>query len=242
MRLLLVTNDYPPRPGGIQQYLGNLVSRHDGPARVLAPSDPAAPATPEVVRGARGWMLPTPSTRAWIIDHVAGFKPDVVVYGAPTPLAQLGPAVRHRTGVPFIVMTHGAEVTVPGVVPGLRQILAWTFRRADGLFAVSRYTARRVAAISGCDALVLGAGVDTDAFHPAEPAGRRGQITIGCVSRFTPRKGHIRVIAAAEGLSCPTCTVVSTCLSCRPDRAGWASRSRALASSTSKPPRPVCLS
>ena len=42
MRLLLITNDYPPQQGGIQQYLGDLVAAHDGEVLILAPADGAA--------------------------------------------------------------------------------------------------------------------------------------------------------------------------------------------------------
>lgn len=198
MRVLMVTNDYPPDPGGIQQYLANLVQRHEGPIRVLGPAHPGAADPPYVFRGRRSWMLPTPATRRWVVQHVHEYRPDVVIYGAPTPLAQLGPAIRTQTKVPFVVMTHGAEVTLPAVVPGLRQILAATLRAADAVFAVSRYTAARVEGLSGAKPVVLGAGVDTDLFHPA--ARTTGPVTIGCVSRFIPRKGHLRVIAAAEEL------------------------------------------
>ena len=46
MRLLVVTNDYPPKPGGIQQWLGNVVDHFEGEVRVLAPAD--GPATNEL--------------------------------------------------------------------------------------------------------------------------------------------------------------------------------------------------
>lgn len=199
MRVLLVTNDFPPKPGGIQQYLGNLVERFQGEVRVLAPAHPGAPEVEEVVRGNRTFLWPTRATRRWIGAQVADFGPDVVVFGAPHPLAQLGPSLRRISGIPYGVMTHGAEVTVPAILPGLRQILAATFRRADLLFAVSRSTAARVSALSGRPAVVLGAGVDLEAFRPA--ARNDGKVVIGCVSRFIPRKGHTRVIAAAERLA-----------------------------------------
>ena len=211
MRLLLVTNDYPPRPGGIQQYLGNIVARHEGPVRVLGPADANATAPGdrldrpeglvEVVRGRRTWMVPTAAWRRWVLQHVETFRPDVVVYGAPTPLAQAGARIRSATSVPFVVMTHGAEVTLPAAVPGLRHILATTFRSADLMFAVSRFTAGRVAAVSGVDPVVLGAGVDIEAFRPVASDRGAGPVRLVCVSRFTPRKGHDRVIEAAELLA-----------------------------------------
>ncbi|MDH3499058.1 MAG: glycosyltransferase family 4 protein [Acidimicrobiia bacterium] len=199
MRVVLVTNDFPPKAGGIQQYLGNIVARHDGPITVLAPADARAGTAPDVFRGDGQWMVPTRAVKEWISAHVTAVGADVVVYGAPTPLAQAGPTIRRRTRVPFVVMTHGAEVTLPAMLPGARQFLRHTFQAADGIFAVSRYTAAQVSSIARVPATVLGAGVDIEAFRPGTPT--TDGITIGCVSRFIPRKGHIRVIEASEELA-----------------------------------------
>lgn len=198
MRVLLVTNDYPPRPGGIQQYLGNVVAHTTADVRVLGPSD--VEASRQVVAGHRRYMLPTTRTRRWVESHLLDFQPDVVVFGAPHPLAQLGPRLADRHRVPYVVMAHGAEVTLPGAVPGLRQLLGRTFARAGLVFAVSEYTARKVAAMSGARTAVLGAGVDLGVYAPAARPDD-GVMTILCVSRFVPRKGHVRVIEAADRLA-----------------------------------------
>ena len=64
MRVLLVTNDYPPKPGGIQQYLAGLVGELDAEIRILAPGDEGT-APGEVHRGHRRFMWPTRSVRRW---------------------------------------------------------------------------------------------------------------------------------------------------------------------------------
>ena len=204
---MLVTNDYPPKPGGIQQYLSNLAAHSGASFRVLAPAHPGAPSEPGVVRSADSFMLPTPRTYRRLAGRIREFEPEAVVFGAPHPLAQLGPRITRAFGLPYAVIAHGAEVTLPAAVPLLRQTLGWTFRRAALVFAVSDYTARRAAAMGAAEVAVLGAGVDLDAFHPvdAEGGGRRGGgegggLVLGCISRFVPRKGHLRVLAAAERL------------------------------------------
>ena len=70
MRLLLVTNDYPPKPGGIQQTLVNLIDRWTDPVRVLAPCYPTAGLDPRVVRHRRAFLWPTPGVRRWIEEQV----------------------------------------------------------------------------------------------------------------------------------------------------------------------------
>ena len=61
MRVLLITNDYPPRPGGIQQYLAGLVDAIEGPVRVLAPRD--RDDRGETIRDRRRFMWPTRRVR-----------------------------------------------------------------------------------------------------------------------------------------------------------------------------------
>ncbi|MCK5440094.1 MAG: glycosyltransferase, partial [Gemmatimonadetes bacterium] len=164
MRLLLITNDYPPGPGGIQQTLLNLVDRWTDQIRVLAPSHPGAESDQRVVRYERTFMWPTRWVRRWIEAQITDFRPDVILFGAPHPLAMLGPGLRKRTGRPYAVMTHGADVTVPSVIPGFRQSLTWALRSADTVFAVSRFTGDRVARLTGNGVHVLGAGADTEVF------------------------------------------------------------------------------
>ena len=203
VRALLVTNDYPPEAGGIQQYLSNLVAHTSASIRVLGPRHPSAPPEPHVVRGRSSYMLPTGRTYGWVADHVRDFAPDVIVFGAPHPLAQMGPRLAADTGLPYVVIAHGAEVTLPAAVPVLRQILRWTFRKAALVLTVSSFTAGRVADLGAPETQVLGAGVDLSTFRPDDGPGDGSEgrpVVIGCISRFVPRKGHLRVLAAAERL------------------------------------------
>jgi phosphatidylinositol alpha-1,6-mannosyltransferase len=198
-RVLLVTNDYPPRPGGIQQYLGNLVAVLGGDVLVAAPAHPGAEERAGVVRSRRRFMWPTRRIARWVDGLVADFRPDVVLFGAPYPLPWLGPALRHRHGVPYVVLAHGAEVLVPAAFPVSRQLLARPLKAADALVAVSRFTAGRLGKLTGRPVEVVGAGVDLDAFRPADLPTHNPTPVVGCVSRFVPRKGqHLLIEAAAK--------------------------------------------
>ena len=197
MRVLLVTNDYPPKPGGIQQYLGNLAAALDAEVRVMAPAEEGG-ATPGVVRHRRRFLWPTPPVRRWVAAGIEEFRPHLVLFGAPHPLPLMGPRLRRETGVPYAVLCHGAEVTIPAAVPLLRQMLAYGLRRADLRLAVSHYTRRKVERLTRRPVHYLGAGVDVDTFTPGPPPA--GPPVVGCVSRFVPRKGQRRVIDAAAAL------------------------------------------
>ncbi|NNJ47455.1 MAG: glycosyltransferase family 4 protein [Acidimicrobiia bacterium] len=199
MRLLLITNDYLPKAGGIQQYLGNLVERYDGPIQVIAPKDKTADRDAQVVRNKRKFMWPTRKTRAWVEEQASRFNPDVILFGAPYPLPTMGPALRASLGVPYGVIAHGAEVTVPAAFPGARQLLAGPLKEADVVFANSRWTAGKVERITKREVTHLGIGVDLDSYRPVD--GRwSDEIVVGCVSRFIPRKGHAEVLHAVAEL------------------------------------------
>ena len=201
MRLLLVTNDFPPKPGGIQMYLKNLLDALDDETLVVGPRDERIEGPePGVVRGVRTYMLPVGATRDLVRDVGRDFKPDAILFGAPHPLPWMGPWLRQELGVPFGILSHGAEITIPGSFPGARQALGRVLAAADVRFAVSRFTARKVEAISHREVEFLGAGVEVETFTPrAEPRDNPVPV-VGCVSRFVPRKGQDRLLRAVASL------------------------------------------
>lgn len=201
MRLLLVTNDYPPKPGGIQQYLGNLVAAYPDEVMVIGPAHPGAPSKPGVVRHTRmRYMVPNRATVAWIAEEARAFGPEAIVFGAPHPLPWMAADLKAVFDVPIGAICHGAEVTIPAAVPGMRSLLRATLRRVDVIFAVSRYTTKKVQRLVRRDVHTLGGGVDVDVFTPAEDREPARLPVVGCVSRFVPRKGQHRLIEAAAEL------------------------------------------
>ncbi len=201
MRLLLVTNDFPPKPGGIQMYLKNLLDALDGETLVVAPRDSRVRASERgVVRGRRTYMLPTRETRSLVRDAAESFEPDAVLFGAPHPLARMGPWLRDELGLPYGILSHGAELTIPGSIPGARRLLGSTLAAADVRFAVSRFTANHVSSLSGKPTEIIGAGVEIDTFTPSTAARDDAVPVIGCVSRFVPRKGQDRLLEAVARL------------------------------------------
>ncbi|MDV6012708.1 glycosyltransferase family 4 protein [Haloechinothrix sp. LS1_15] len=211
-RTLLVTNDFPPRAGGIQAYLHSL-ARHLEPEDlvVYAPSgDGAWPGAGsqarfdarqpfEVVRHPGSPMLPTAAVRRRAVELVRAYGIEAVWFGAAAPLALLAPALR-RTGVERVVAsTHGHEVGW-SMIPGGRQALRRMGNTTDVVTYVSDYTRRRLAGAFGPLAGLeyLPSGVDTGRFRPDGAAretirarhGLGDRPTVVCVSRLVPRKGQ----------------------------------------------------
>lgn len=214
-RILLVTNDFPPRPGGIQAYLYQLAMALPADAiAVYAPHWPGAAAFDArlpfpVVRHPGTLMLPTLAVQRRAIGLLRELHCQTAWFGAAAPLALLGPALR-RAGVRRVVASsHGHEVGWSMLPPGriaLRRIGA----DADVVTAVSRYTRRRIASAFGPLAALelLPPGVDCDTFGP-DPAARAeirrrhrlGQAPVAlCVGRLVARKGQDMLVRALPAI------------------------------------------
>ena len=124
-RHLLVTNDFPPKVGGIQAYLWELWRRLDPRSFVVltARSDPHAEAfdlaaAEQGIRIERvpGQLLyfPTPAARSAVTSLASEVDASLVLLDPVLPLGLLGP----RLGIPYGVVLHGAEVAVPTRLPG----------------------------------------------------------------------------------------------------------------------------
>ena len=217
-RVLLVTNDFPPRRGGIQSYLEQFVSRlaetGDHELTVYAPQwkgaeDYDRAADYRIVRHPGTLMLPEPGVdrrmRALIREHGI----ETVWFGAAAPLALLAGRARGAGARRVLASTHGHEVGW-SMLPIARSALRRIGDTTDVVTFVSHYTRGRFAAAFGPNAALehLAPGVDTDRFRP-DPAARDdlraryglgARPTVVCVSRLVPRKGQDMLIKALPGI------------------------------------------
>lgn len=214
-RHLLVTNDFPPKVGGIQSLLWEWWRR--------LPVDQFAVLT-SPYKGAHEWdaqqpfrveriresvLLPHPLMVKRINDLARDFGADFVVLDPAVPLGIIGPNLE----LPYAVVLHGAEVTVPGRLPGSQQVLGRVLRRAVHCIAAGNYPAREAERAAGraLPTTVVAPGVDTERFRVLDDVARRAarerfgiapdaELIVG-VSRLVPRKGFDTAIAAVARMA-----------------------------------------
>ncbi|WP_017590359.1 glycosyltransferase family 4 protein [Nocardiopsis ganjiahuensis] len=215
-RTLIITNDFPPRAGGIESFVHELARRRPEGSVLVYSSSPAPAdhrADPHfdllqpfpVVRDAAEVLLPTPrvARRARVIAELEGC--DSVLYGAAAPLGLVAAGLRSQVRRQ-VALTHGHE-TGWTVVPGASSALRRIGDTVDTVTYLGEYTRRRLARSLSPAATArmrrLAPGVDTDRFRPGAGGEEvRGQLGLGarpvvvCVSRMVPRKGQDTLIRA----------------------------------------------
>ncbi|MFD5572489.1 glycosyltransferase family 4 protein [Streptomyces cadmiisoli] len=218
-KTLIVTNDFPPRPGGIQAFLHNMALRLD-PERLVvyastwkrgregveatAAFDAEQPFT--VVRDRTTMLLPTPAATRRAVELLRTHGCTSVWFGAAAPLGLMAPALRRAGAERLVATTHGHEAGW-AQLPAARQLLGRIGESTDTLTYLGEYTRSRIATALSADAAArmrqLPPGVDEKTFHP-DSGGDRVRARLGltdrpvvvCVSRLVPRKGQDTLILA----------------------------------------------
>jgi phosphatidylinositol alpha-1,6-mannosyltransferase len=211
-KVLIVTNDFPPRAGGIQSFVHALAVRlPEGSVTVYAPAWPGAAefdaAQPfPVERHPTSLMLPVPSVARRAARLLDRGGCDTVLFGAAAPLGLLAPALRRAGARRLVAITPGHEAGW-AVLPGARSLLRRIGDSVDTVTYLGEYTrvrlARALSPAAAARMIRLAPGVDSDVFRPGaggtavrERLGLGGRPVVICVSRLVPRKGQDTLIRA----------------------------------------------
>ena len=213
LRTLIVTNDFPPRQGGIQSFVHSLATGLPrGMVTVYAPKWQGAAGFDAqqpfpVIRHPTSLMLPVPSVtrRAAAIAREHGCE--AVLFGAAAPLGLITPSLRKATTITrAVALSHGHEAGW-AALPGARALLRRIGDEVDTLTYLGEYFRSRMARALSAEAVArmvrLAPGVDAGEFRPGaggdairERLGLTGQPVVVCVSRLVPRKGQDTLLEA----------------------------------------------
>jgi phosphatidylinositol alpha-1,6-mannosyltransferase len=213
-RTLVITNDFPPRPGGIQTFGYEIVRRFEPDSVTVLTSDWDGAAEFDaaqdfkVIRANTKTLLPSKSTLAMAREIVVSENVTRVLFGAAAPLGLLAAPLR-KLGVENIVgMTQGHE-TGWAMTPGTKQALRKIGDDTDYLTYISEYTHKKIAKALSPEAASrmrrIVPGVNVSEFSPANSSsgnqlraelGWTDRPVIVCVSRLMARKGQDELIRA----------------------------------------------
>lgn len=231
MTILLVSQVFPPRPGGSGRWLWELYRRLTHARVHVVAGD---------VTGADAFdrNAPMPITRlpldfaSWgvmkprsAVQYARGVtaigtiarqcKADVIHCGKCLPEGLLGTAIAWRAGIPCTVYVHGEELALARTTRELRYWTMFVLRRAARIVANSDHSQRLLTRewhVPAEKIAVLHPGVDTSRFTPAPPdaalrrhfgwAGRSVVLTVGALQK---RKGQDMMIRALPAIraACP---------------------------------------
>jgi phosphatidyl-myo-inositol dimannoside synthase len=206
-RTLVVTNDFPPRRGGIETFVRQLCDELPPEQVVVHTASMTGDGVYDaglrfpVVRDPARMLLPTPAAGRRVVATFDRYACDRVVFGASAPLGLLAPRLRRAGATRIAALTHGHEVWW-AAVPGTRGLLRRIGDDVDVLTYVSGYCRDRIARALSPEAASrmrrLSPQADRDRFRPGcggDEVRRRHRIdpaapVVVCVARMVRRKGQ----------------------------------------------------
>jgi phosphatidylinositol alpha-1,6-mannosyltransferase len=216
--MILVSNDFPPKVGGIQNYLFELWSRlpltntkvittkYDGDKAFDANLDFAVDRYSKI-------LWPTPKLIKHVNATINEFKSDVVFID---PLLPTGLITSKIKGASKISIIHGAEVTVPGRLLPSRVLIRKSVQDSDVILSAGNYAARELVRAIGrpINMVRIPPGVDIHNFYvPSDDQKVQAKESIVSelglekdsrilvsMSRLVPRKGFDVAIKSLAGL------------------------------------------
>lgn len=216
---LLVTNDFPPKIGGIQNYLFEIWRRLDPSSFVvlttasLDAQDFDSQQEFEIVRLAKQVLLPS-HTLAKVIRNIARqHDVDYIIWDPALPVGRLA----NKIDLPYGLILHGAELTVPAKLPLASSVLRKIINNAKFIIAAGQYPKSELEQFAERSQFELPLifeippGVDSSRYKVLADVDRASyrhslgitddEFLVSSVSRLVPRKGMDTLIKASALLS-----------------------------------------
>ena len=215
-KILLVTNDFGPRAGGIETFVIGLLERIKGHEVTVFTSQQGDTSVYDqqwldnfgvrVIRDQSKILLPSWRVTRVAKKIVAAKNIDVVVFGAAAPLALMSPSLRKSGVKKIIALTHGHEVWWAKIFP-FRLAIKRIGKNVDHLTYLGEFTRQAISKPltrkSTTEMVKIAPGIDTAHFIPQPDAmqkrkelGLQDKKIIISVGRLVHRKGQDNLIQA----------------------------------------------
>ena len=215
-KILLVTNDFGPRAGGIETFVIGLLERIKGHEVTVFTSQQGDTSVYDqqwldnfgvrVIRDQSKILLPSWRVTRAAKKIVAAKNIDVVVFGAAAPLALMSPSLRKSGVKKIIALTHGHEVWWAKIFP-FRLAIKRIGKNVDHLTYLGEFTRQAISKPltrkSATEMVKIAPGIDTahfipqpDAMQKREELGLQDKKIIISVGRLVHRKGQDNLIQA----------------------------------------------
>jgi phosphatidyl-myo-inositol dimannoside synthase len=213
MTLLVVTNDFGPRQGGIESFVHALLDRLPRGSFLIYTNNQDASEEFDreftartgalVVRDRARVLLPTPRVQRKAAQLVREHQVSAVWFGAAAPLALMAPRLRRAGASTIVATTHGHEVWW-AKVPLMRSAIRRIGANVDVLTYLGEFTRKALAKamrerdLSKLERLAPGVDlthfVERDGDQIRQRHGMGSDPVIVCISRLVHRKGQDRLI------------------------------------------------
>ena len=215
-KILLVTNDFGPRAGGIETFVIGLLERIKGHEVTVFTSQQGDTSVYDqqwidkfgvrVIRDQSKILLPSWRVTRAAQKIVAAKNINVVVFGAAAPLALMSPSLRKSGVKKIIALTHGHEVWWAKIFP-FRLAIKRIGKNVDHLTYLGEFTRQAISKPltrkSATEMVKIAPGIDTAHFIPQPDAmqkrkelGLQDKKIIISVGRLVHRKGQDNLIQA----------------------------------------------
>ena len=215
-KILLVTNDFGPRAGGIETFVIGLLERIKGHEVTVFTSQQGDTSVYDqqwldkfgvrVVRDKSKILLPSWRVTRAAKKIVAVKNIDIVVFGAAAPLALMSPSLRKSGVKKIIALTHGHEVWWAKIFP-FKLAIKRIGKNVDHLTYLGEFTRQAISKPltrkSATEMVKIAPGIDTAHFIPQPDAmqkrkelGLQDKKIIISVGRLVHRKGQDSLIQA----------------------------------------------
>jgi len=204
MNILLITNDWLPKKGGITTYLTKVSENLNSNLIVYGPNWADGE---NLIKSKEKFIFNPNKVFKEVQEIVIEKQIDLILHGSSNPNflfvnkltnLQLPNQPRHIK-IPQYMICHGAEFNILNYIPLIRTILKRNLNNLNKVFTVSEFSRKKLIDITSTEVINIGAGAEIEEFERDYKI--EGALTVGVVSRFVSRKKINWLIDAAHEIN-----------------------------------------